>query len=92
MSHVAPMPHMTPSQRSLHLPPMQTLGDLQDTAIEHTSGSQDPPGNGFPENPLRHLQVGPSLVTMHLASSAHMNVSHTRNRHETSMIASVLYQ
>lgn len=77
ISQVAPIPQMTPSQRCLHLPPMQTFGDLQGIKAEHTSVSQEPPGNGFPENPFKHLQVGPSLVTMQVASSAHINLSHT---------------
>lgn len=77
---VAPMPQMTPSQRSLHLPPMQTFGVLQGIAMEQTSGSHEPPGNGLPEKPLRHLQVGPSLVTMQVASSAQTYKSHTGTR------------
>jgi hypothetical protein len=65
LSQVAPTPQITPSQRSLHRPPIQTLGSTHGLLEEQMSGTQSPPGNVLPIKPSTHAQVGPLEVAMH---------------------------
>lgn len=65
LSQVAPTPQITPSQRSLHRPPIQTLGSTHGLLEEQMSGTQTPPGNGLPIKPSTQAHVGPLAVAMH---------------------------
>lgn len=76
-SHVAPTPQTTPSQRSLHRPPIQTLGAAQGLLAEQISGAHRPPGNGLPRKPSAHLHVTPAVATIHWASRPHITPSHS---------------
>jgi len=51
----------------LHRPATQMFGGTQRLVLEQTSGSQDPPANGFPIEPSKHLHVGPCVDTIHCA-------------------------
>jgi hypothetical protein len=77
LSQVAPTPQITPSQRSLHLPPIHTLGSMHGLLDEQMSGTHSPPGNGLPMKPSTQAQVGPLEVAMHWAPWPQYTPSHT---------------
>ena len=64
-SQAAFKPQEEASHRSRHLPDTQESGSGQGLAAEHTSGTQLPPGKGFPVVPLEQAQVGPVWEIMH---------------------------
>ena len=64
-SQAAFRPHEEASHLSLHWPEIQVSGPGHGLAAEHVSGTQLPPGNGFPNVPLLQAHVGPSGAMIH---------------------------
>ena len=75
-SQAALRPQENESQRSRHFPEMQERGSGQGMAGEQVSGTQLPPGKGFPKVPWEQAQVGPVLEMMHWALRPQITPSH----------------
>jgi len=73
---LAPIPQKWSWHFSLHRPATQILGATHGLVLEHVSGSQEPPANGFPIEPSKHLHVGPCGDTIHCAPLPQIYPSH----------------